>query len=93
MPRPGRSKARCLTRDEERVTETIHSLLDDCLNGTTLDLQYFGEAGLPGEYPAPGDVPGLHPDAWAQLDGYVRGRQGQGIVGVLTSLSLRTWTP
>lgn len=69
-------------RDEERVTETIHSLLVDCLNGTTLDLQYFGEAGLPGEYPAPGDVPVLHPDAWAQLDGYVRGREGKGIADV-----------
>ena len=67
---------------EAQVAETIRSLLDDCLNGTTLDLQHFGESGLPGEYPAPGDVPALHPDAWAQLDGYVRGREGKGIANV-----------
>ena len=65
--------------DELRVTATIRSLLQDCLNGAALDLRNFGQSSLPGEYPTPSDVPVLHPDAWAQLDGYVRAREGHGI--------------
>lgn len=67
---------------EERVTETIRSLVEDCLLGTALDLQDFGEAGLPGEYPAPGDHPELPPVAWAKLNDYVRTREGRGITEV-----------
>lgn len=67
---------------EDRVTGAISSLVEDCLQGTELDLQYFGESGMPGEYPAPGDQPELSPVVWAKLNDYVRARQGRGITDV-----------
>lgn len=74
---------------EEQVVQTIRSLVEDCLQGSKLDLQYFGESGLPGEFPAPGDVPVLPADAWHKLDGYVRSREGRGITDVEVSTLAR----